>query len=330
MASGSKRAVIAAVLGNGCLALLKFGAFLVSGSGAMLSEAIHSAADTANQALLWLGIRLSHRPADGRHPFGYGAERYFWSLVSAMGIFFLGAGITLYHGIDLLVHPKHVDVGLLTWIVLALALIIEGAVLVLAVRVANRQRGKRSWAEFVATARDPALLAVLLEDSVAVLGVLIASAGIVLTHTFDAPIFDALASVLIGLLLAIMAILLAMRNRTLLLGQSARPELEQKIRRIVMRDPVVGNVLRLRTRVLDIDTHLVDLQVDFNPDVIVDRLLPEIREAGESIRTPEEIETFARSFARRVVDELAAEVDRLERSIQDEVPTAKLIDVEGD
>jgi zinc transporter 9 len=330
MAAGSKRAVVAAVFGNGFLTLLKFAAFLFSGSAAMLSEAIHSFADTSNQALLWLGIRLSQRPADRKHPFGYGAERFFWSLVSAMGIFFLGCGVTVYHGVELLIHPRHVQVGILTWIVLALALIIEGAVLVLAYRQANQRRGNRSWPEFIRTARDPALLAVLMEDSVAVFGVFIASAGIALTHIFHDVFFDALASIVIGLLLGAMAVVLAMRNRALLLGQSARPELEARIRSVVMRDPLVGDLLRLRTRVVDVDEHLIDMQVDFNPDVIVDRLRPEILRAAETVRTPEEFETFARTFARRVVDELASEVDRLEKAIREEVPSARMIDVEGD
>jgi zinc transporter 9 len=330
MASGSRRAVIAAVLGNGALALLKLLAFIVSGSGAMLSEAIHSFADTINQALLWLGIRLSKRPADREHPYGYGAERFFWSLVSAMGIFFLGAGITLYHGIHTLLEPGHIEITPLTWIVLALALLIEGAVLILAIRAADQRRAGRSWPEFLRTARDPALLAVLLEDAIAVTGVFIASAGILLAHIFHNPLFDAAASILIGLLLALMAVILAMRNRTLLLGQAASAELERKIRAIVMHDPVVGRILHLRTRILDVDAHLVDLQVDFEPDTIVERLTPEIRAAAEGIRSPEDLEQFARSFARRLVDELAVEVDRLEEKVRESVPTAQIIDIEGD
>jgi zinc transporter 9 len=330
MASGSRRAVMAAVLGNGVLALLKLLAFIVSGSGAMLSEAIHSFADTTNQALLWLGIRLSERPADPRHPYGYGAERFFWSLVSAMGIFFLGAGITLYHGVHTLLHPEHIEIGLLTWVVLALALLIEGAVLVLAVRAADHRRAGRSWPEFLRTARDPALLAVLLEDAIAVTGVFIASAGILLAHFLENPVFDAAASIVIGLLLAMMAVVLAMRNRTLLLGQSASAELESKIRAIVMHDPVVGRILHLRTRILDVDAHLVDLEVDFDPDTIVERLMPDIRAAAETMRGAEDLEAFARTFARRLVDELALEVDRLEEKVRESVPTAWIIDIEGD
>lgn len=330
MASGSKRAVVAAVLGNGFLALLKFAAFTVSGSGAMLSEAIHSVADTTNQALLWLGIRLSERPPDREHPYGYGAERFFWSLVSAMGIFFLGAGVTLYHGFHLLRHPKPIEIGLPTWIVLILALLIEGAVLVMAVRAANQRRAGRTWLQFIRTSRDPALLAVLLEDAIAVFGVIVASVGICLAYLTGNLIFDALASILIGLLLGMMAVILAMRNRALLLGQAANPDLEKKIKSIVLRDPLVGKVLRLRTRVLDVDSHLIDLQVNFNPDHIVERLRPEIRTASKEISTPDDLEKFAHTFARRIVDELASEVDRLEDSIREAVPTALFIDVEGD
>lgn len=330
MASGSKRAVAAAILGNGSVTLLKLLAFIVSGSGAMLSEAIHSLADTINQALLWLGIRFSERPADRLHPYGYGAERFFWSLVSAMGIFFLGAGITLYHGIHTFLRPGHIEITSLTWIVLVLALLIEGTVLIMAVRAANQRRAGRTWAEFLRTARDPALLAVLLEDAVAVTGVFVAAAGIVLAHVFGNPLFDAAASILIGLLLAAMAVVLAMRNRALLLGQSASAEMERKIRTLVTHDPVVGRVLHLRTRILDVDAHLINLEVDFDPDTIVERLKPEIREAAEGIRGPDDLESFAHTFARRLIDELAVEVDRLEEKVRESVPTARIIDIEVD
>jgi zinc transporter 9 len=247
-----------------------------------------------------------------------------------MGIFFLGAGITIYHGIHTFLHPGHIQITSLTWIVLALALLIEGAVLVLAVRAANQRRAGRSWQEFLSTARDPALLAVLLEDTVAVAGVFIAAAGIVLAHLFGNPLFDAAASVLIGLLLGAMAVVLAMRNRTLLLGQSASAELERKIRTIVTHDPVVGRILHLRTRILDVDAHLVNLEVDFDPDTIVQRLKPEIRDAAEGIQSADDLEAFARTFARRLVDELAVEVDRLEERVRESVPTARIIDIEGE
>ena len=321
---------MAAVLGNGCLVLLKLLAFTVSGSGAMLSEAIHSLADTINQALLWLGIRLSERPADREHPYGYGAERFFWSLVSAMGIFFLGAGVTLYHGVHTLLHPRHIEITPLTWIVLALALLIEGSVLILAIRAANQRRAGRNWREFLRTARDPALLAVLLEDGIAVIGVFVAAAGILLAHIFGNPLFDAAASILIGLLLAFMAVILAMRNRSLLLGQAASPELERKIRTIVIHDPVVGRIVRLRTRILDVDAHLINLEVDFDPGTIVERLKPEIRAAAKGIRSADDLEAFAHTFAGRLIDELALAVDRLEEKVRESVPTARIIDIEGE
>jgi zinc transporter 9 len=324
------RLTVLALLGNLTVAVAKFAAFALSGSSAMLAEGLHSSADTVDAALLWVGVRLSSRPPDARHPFGYGAERYFWSFVSAVGVFMLVGGATIYQAIERLLHPRGITINFLTWCALGLGALLDGGVLVMSVREANHRRRGRSWGAYLRASTDPTLLAVLFEDVVDLLGVVLAAVGVGLTHAFGAVWFDATASLAIGCLMVVLALGLAQRNRLLLIGAAAAPEVERRIREVLVSDPAVGKVLGLRTRVLAADVYRVDLQVDLNPDAIVERLRPEIRSAAASIVSPADLEVFARAFARRVVDELAHEVDRIEASIREVVPGARVIDVEGD
>lgn len=330
MAHGTGSSVIAAIVGNAVVAALKIFAFVVSGSGAMLAEGVHSVADTANQALLWIGIRRSERPADDDHPYGYGAERYVWALISAMGIFFLGCGVTLYHGVSQLFHPEVPDVGWLTWAVLAFAVVVEGAVLMMAIREANRTRGEKGWREFIRTSTDPTLIAVLFEDSVAVIGVFVAAAGIGLSRWTGLGIFDGIASIIIGLLLGGLALVLAAKNSKLLVGQRADPDVEKRIRQLMEEHPAIGKVVALRTRVMAAGAHRVDLQVDFDAGTLVERMHEEIVAEVGKLNSEEAILAFSHRLGDRIVDDLADEVDRIEALIKQEVPTASLIDVEGD
>lgn len=322
--------VTLALLVNVVVAAAKLAAFAFSGSGAILAEGLHSAADAANTGFLLVGVKLSRRNADARHPYGYGAERYFWSFVSAMGVFLMGGGVTIYHGILELSRREPIRIGALTWVALGAGGLLDGGVFVVSLRKARSRRGGRSWIEYIKESTDSSLLAVLFEDGVAILGVLVAAAGIGLTLWRGDVAYDAAASIAIGVLMSASALVLAQRNRLLLLGVAARPDIEARIRRIVVSDPAVARLLSLRTRVLAADEFRVDLQVDLDPDDVVDRLMPEIRSAAGGIQGPDELETFARSFARRVVDEMAKEVDRLEKRIREEVPGASVIDVEAD
>jgi zinc transporter 9 len=296
----------------------------------MLAEGIHSVADTANQALLWLGIKRSERPADDTHPYGYGAERYVWALISAMGIFFLGCGVTVYHGVEQVLHPTKTEVSWIDWTVLGISVVVEGGVLLMAIKEANGKREGRSWREFIRTSSDPTLIAVLFEDSVAVGGVFIAAAGIGLSRLTGIPWFDGLASILIGLLLGVLALVLAMKNKTLLVGQSAAPEIENRIRQVLQASPAVGKLIKLRTKVMATGMHRVDVQVDFEAQSLVERLRDDILAAREQVKTDEGLLEFSREFGDKLIEELADEVDRIEAKIRDEVPTAQLIDVEGD
>lgn len=169
--------VLPALLGNVAVTAAKLVAFAFSGSGAMLAEGLHSAADSMNSAFLLIGVRLSRRPADARYPYGHGAERYFWSLVSAMGDFLLGGGATIYHGIREFGQPEPIRINALTWVVIGCAGLVDGGVFLVSLRRASRRRGERSWRIYLREATDPALLALLYEDGVAVAGLIVAAAG---------------------------------------------------------------------------------------------------------------------------------------------------------
>ncbi len=219
----------------------------------MLSEAIHSFADTANQSLLYLGIQKSQRPADRRYHWGYGGERFLYALLSAVGIFVFGCGVTMYHGIHSLLHPPDIALSWITFAVLGVALVVDGWVLSTAVREVNNKRdGKKFW-QFVRQSSDPTLLAVLFEDAVATLGVIVAMVGIWLTHVTGNPIFDAISSIVIASMLGLIAIWLGYRNRQLILGPAIPEEIENGVREYLLAQPSVETVRRVRTRIVASD-----------------------------------------------------------------------------
>ncbi|MGI9451618.1 MAG: cation diffusion facilitator family transporter, partial [Geminicoccaceae bacterium] len=218
-ASSSKTVIYAALIGNGLIAITKFIAAAFTGSAAMLSEAVHSVVDTGNQGLLLYGIKRSNRPPDDRHPFGYGMELYFWAFVVAILIFAGGAGISIYHGVEKILHPHPVENAYVNYIVLALAMVFEAFAWWVAFRAFQVAKGKLGYFEAVRRSKDPALFTVLFEDSAAMLGLIVAMVGIALGQWLDMPILDGVASVLIGVILAVTAALLAYEAKGLLIGE---------------------------------------------------------------------------------------------------------------
>ena len=300
MASGSKTSVIAAIAGNTLVTITKFIAFFVSGSSSMMAESIHSLADVTNQALLFVGIKRSAKPATRLFKFGFGQERYFWNLVSACGIFFIGCGVTIYHGVSDLFGEHEPEIGWLTIAVLGLALVVEGAVLMIALKSAWRQKGDQSLLQFMRTTPDPTLVAVVLEDSAAVLGLLIAGAGILLTHLTGNAIFDSIGSIMVGVLLGLIALFLANQNRKLLIDQSS-PRTEAAARTALDRHPEVARIVDLRT-------------VIFAPNQVL--LVADLAFTDEALERPgdatDEIEQAIRAASPEVKD-VYIEVEQLRR-----------------
>lgn len=262
-ATDSKTVILAALIGNTLIAISKLAAAAFTGSSAMLSEGIHSVVDTGNQALLLLGLKRAARPADARFPFGHGKEVYFWSFVVAILIFAVGAGVSLYEGLEHLRHPRQATNPMVNYVVLALAFLFEGAAWLLALRAFNRLKGRRGYLEAVRRGKDPSIFVVLFEDSAALLGIVIAFLGVWLSQRTGEPRFDGAASVLIGLLLGGTAIWLAVETHGLLIGESADPKVRDGIRRLAAARPEIEAVNELLTLHMGPDFILVNLSVDF-------------------------------------------------------------------
>jgi cation diffusion facilitator family transporter len=279
------------------IAVTKFVAAFFTGSSAMLSEGIHSVVDTGNQALLLLGIHLSKKPADTTHPFGYGKELYFWGLVVAIILFGVGGGMAVYEGIMHLRHPGPLADPTMSYIVLGIAAIFESTAFTLALKEILTTRGEESLWQAVHTSKDPAVFVVLFEDTAALTGLMVAFLGIFLGHQFHNPYLDGISSLLIGLILAVAAILLAYESKGLLLGESAATETVKSIYALATDDPAVERVQR-------------PLTMHFGPRVILLNLAVQFRQGLSGA-------------------ELLAAVDRLEQTIRAQHPHIKHIFIEA-
>lgn len=285
---GSLRAIVAAGAANLGIAILKFGAFLFTGSSSMLSESIHSVADTGNQLLLLIGGRRSRRPADAHHPFGYGSVRYFYAFVVAFVLFSLGGVFSIFEGFEKLRNPHELDGIGVALAVLAGAFVMEAFSFRTARHEANAVRPKgESWWMFIRHTKSPELPVVLLEDSAALVGLTIAFVGLVLAKITGNAQWDGLGSLGIGLLLVFVAIVLVIEMGSLLVGESARPEVEARIRTAIERAPSVRRCIHLRTDHLGPDEILVAAKVDFHPEIGVEGLAHAIDAVEADIRAAE-------------------------------------------
>ncbi len=261
--NSSKIVIYTALVGNLLIALTKFIAASITGSSAMLSETIHSMVDTGNQGLLLWGIKRSKRPADTNHPFGYGMELYFWTFVVAILIFGVGAGVSFFEGLHKLNTAEPIREPVVNYIVLALAMIFEGTAWTIAFRTFNRQRGSRGLFHALRRSKDPTVFTVLFEDSAALLGLLLALAGVACSQYFGNVVFDAIASMGIGLILAVTAALLAYESKGLLIGEAASATIIRKIRTIIHRDTDVLSINEMLTMHFGPRDILLALSLDF-------------------------------------------------------------------
>lgn len=260
--SGSKKVVIAALLGNAAIAVTKFMAAAVTGSSAMLSEGVHSLVDTCNQLLMLYGMRRAARPPDPSHPFGYGREIYFWAFIVALLVFALGAGVSFYEGVSHLRHPQPIERPLINYLVLGAAMVFEGASWLVALKVFRASKGDLGWFQAFRASKDASTFTVLFEDTAALLGLLIALAGVTASHLLEDPRFDGYASLGIGLVLAVASLLLARESKELLLGEAAHPQLREDILRIAAEDPGVRCANGVLTVQLGPDTVVAALSVE--------------------------------------------------------------------
>ncbi len=325
----STKAVFLAVLANSFLSVTKLAAFLFSGSGAMLSEAIHSAADTGNQLLLFIGIRRSERPANATFHYGFGAERFFFALMSAAGIFVLGCGVTMYHGIHMLMHPSTPETGWLDFVVLGLSLVVEGAVLYKALGVVHAERGDTPVVTYLRNSSDPTLAAIILEDGVACLGVVVALVGIGLAKMTGNPMPDAIATLIISFLMGFIAIWLGYKNRSLILGQAMPAETQDKVVGFLEAQESVESVSKAKSLVVGADNFKFSAEVDWDGALLGERLVPWAKETlGEQYEG--DLTPFCREFGARMTQMVAEEVNRIEKALREQHPELTHLDLESD
>lgn len=279
---------MAALAGNSLIAVTKFSAAAFTGSSAMFSEGIHSAVDTGNQALLLYGLKRAARPADERHPFGYGPEIYFWAFVVAILIFAVGAGVSFYEGVHKLIDPHPITDAYVNYIVLGLAMVFEGGAWWVAYRAFKQGMGKLGYLKAIQVSKDPSIFTVLLEDTAAMLGLLVAFVGILLGQVLDIPELDGLASMSIGVILAMAAILLAYETKGLLIGEAADPALVRQLRGIVQGHQSVFRINELLTLHQGPRDLLVTVSVDFHPNLTADEVEAAITELEQRMKQANE------------------------------------------
>ncbi|HEV2834420.1 MAG TPA: cation diffusion facilitator family transporter [Pyrinomonadaceae bacterium] len=286
-------AVLGALFANGLIAVLKFGAAFITGSSGMMAEALHSVADTTNQVFLLLGLRFYKRPASAKHPFGYGKERFFWSFIAAIFIFGVGATYAIYEGIEKLRHP-HAPTNL-NWAygVLAISFVLETGSIALALyqEVKEAHHEGLSFRDYLRESKDPTAKTVLFEDSAALIGIIIAAAGLLLTEYqvggAAGAYWDGVASIAIGLVLAVVAFVLARTSRGLLLGEAANSKVLAEIKQAIESHPNVERVVELLTMHLAPKQILINATIQLRPDLRTGDIEKSIAECEERIKRAE-------------------------------------------
>ena len=284
-AKSSKKAIYAALAGNGMIALTKFFASAYTGSSAMFSEAIHSVVDTGNQILLLYGIKRSERPADKTHPFGYGMEVYFWSFVVAILLFGLGSGVSIYEGFSKIQNPHPVTNPFVNYIVIGFAIIFETIAFSVAYRELRKTKGSQSLIKAIRTSKDPTIFTVLFEDFAALLGLMVAGLAIYLGEVLSLPILDGIASVIIGLILALTASLLAFECKGLLCGEAANDQIVAGIEDIVKGETDVLYINEILTMHLGPQDILLNISLDFKDAMSSGNVEATISELETSIKS---------------------------------------------
>ena len=262
---GSVKVVLTAVVVNFFVTLAKSVGWMISMSPSMLAEAIHSFADTANQLLVYLGIRISKKDPTREYPAGYGQARYLWNLISASGIFFIGFGVTVYHGVSSLLNP-HPDAQFSYGLgigILIFSLLVEGYALIIAYKEVDSKKGSMTFLMFIRESDDPTSIGVLLEDGIAVIGVFLALLGMALSNHFHSQIPDSIASILIGILLAILAVIMAYTNGRLLINRSLSLSDENEVRAFILGLDTVDRITVLKTEIMAPDQVKLSMEIDF-------------------------------------------------------------------
>ena len=302
MSESNKIVVYAALAGNLTIALVKFVAAYITNSSAMLSEAIHSVVDTLNEILLLYGMKKSQQPANYRHPFGYGRELYFWAFIVSLMVFALGAVVSIYQGILHIRHPEEMQNPMINHIVLGVAILCEGTSWFVALKAFRKIKGKQGYFETFRQSKDPTTFTVLFEDTAALVGLLIALIGIYLSHALNMPVLDGLASVFIGLVLAISAVLLARETKGLLMGETADPQLRHNVLTIAQEDFAVHSANGVLTEQMGAHQVIASLSLEFKDHLTSDEIEACVNRIEAKIKQlhPEIVALFVKPQSKRV------------------------------
>lgn len=327
---GSK-SVTAALFGNIFVTIIKTIVAMYSGSASMFAESIHSFADTLNQSLLLIGLKRSRKPADKIRGYGYGIERFFWSLISACGILFIGAGVTVYHSIETLIHHSENnihDYNYLSITVLCIAFIIEGITLIIAIR---ELKGKRKLSKKIFTDADPVTLAVVYEDGAAILGVLVALSAQFLMHFTGNNIYDSFGGIIVGIILGILAIVLIVKNHHYIIGKSLSEHETKEIIEFLLEDPCVENISEFKSVAIDINKYRIYATVEWNGSPLYE----EIYEAGDLKEEFDNIKDNFKEFTKlmfkttdRIPRLVGNHIDEIEKNIKEKFPHIIYVDIE--
>ncbi|MGW4423611.1 cation diffusion facilitator family transporter [Streptosporangium sp. NPDC004631] len=283
-AGGGTKAIIAALAANLAIAVAKFGAYLVTTSSSMLAESIHSLADSGNQVLLLVGGKRAERERTAEHPFGYGRERYFYAFVVAVVLFTIGALFSLYEGWEKIHDPRPVETPIVAFGVLIFAIVAESFSFRTAIRESNAVRGDQSWVQFIRRSKSPELPVIVLEDLGALVGLILALLGVTVAVITGDGVWDGVGTMAIGVLLAIIAVILAVETKSLLIGESAGPEVERQIVTALQGVPEVARVIHMRTLHLGPEEILVAAKIAVDHDETAAEVARGIDEAEQRIR----------------------------------------------
>lgn len=320
--------VTLALAGNAVITIIKFIGWSLSGSSALFSESIHSFADTMNQSLLLVGIKRSVKKADEDHTYGYGQERFLWALISACGIFFLGAGVTVYHGITSLTHPVEAKISIITFLILVASFLIESFTLLMAV-LELRRSFPRTKLKKILDEGDPTTIAVIYEDGVAVMGVLVAIISITLTKITGHLYWDSIGSIIIGIMLGVVAVILINKNRAFLLHKAIPGDIQEGIMDILNAEPAIEKVLDFKSSILDVGAYHVKCEIEFNGSHLLKHIQTDLhREFDEIDGDFEEFKKFSARFIDRVPRLVGEHINRIEERIQKKFPGIIHIDIE--
>lgn len=281
----SNSSIYGALIANAAIATIKFVAAFLSGSSAMLSEGIHSIVDTSNELLLLLGIRRSKRPADKKHPFGYGQELYFWSLIVSILVFGLGGGMSIYEGITHISNPNPIKDVFWNYIVLGSAFIFETISIIISIKgFLKHSTHQGNLFQKLLASKDPGFFLVIYEDAADLAGLIIAFAGVILSYYFNMPLLDGLASILIGIVLTVIAVLMIIESHHLLIGESAGREIVEETEKLIREDEDVHRVQTPLTMQLSPDEVLLALNLEFKKELTGAQVAGSIKRLEKNIK----------------------------------------------